>query len=67
MTPSAVTRVTCKLDASGNVADIVVARQDGSVVAGCGGSDTSAVLTGGRNVVLDFTDRRVVQVCVFVG
>lgn len=61
-TPSAVTQVTCKLDVSGKVADIVIARQDGSVLAGCGGSDANAVLPGGRNVVLDFTDSRIVQV-----
>jgi len=46
----------------GNVADVIIARRDGTVQAGCAGSNTASVLPGGRNVVLDFSDTRIVQV-----
>lgn len=56
--PAAFTSVTCKLDTSGNVADVLFTRA-GSSTPGC---SASGVLAGGRNVVLDFSDSLVVQV-----
>jgi hypothetical protein len=56
--PAAFTAVTCKLDAAGNVADVVFSRP-GSSTAGC---SSVAALPGGRNVLLDFSDSQIVQV-----
>jgi hypothetical protein len=57
--PAAFTYVTCKLDAAGNVADVVFSRPGGSSTAGC---STAVSLPGGRNVLLDFYDSQIVQV-----
>jgi hypothetical protein len=64
VTTNAVAYVTCKLDAAGNVADVVFTRLDGNTTSrsNCTGGSAAAVLAGGRNVLLDFTDSSIVQV-----
>lgn len=54
--PSPVTLVTCRLDANGNVAGLVLAKADGSNWA----SSCAAVTTS--NIQLDFQDTQILQV-----
>jgi hypothetical protein len=58
-TDPAFTSVTCKLDAAGYVVDVMFTRS-GTTTTGCTG--TTAPVTGGRNVVLDFADSQIIQV-----
>lgn len=58
-TDAAFTSLTCKLDAAGYVIDVMFTRS-GTTTTGCTG--TTAVVTGGQNVVLDFADSHIIQV-----
>lgn len=55
------TSVTCKIDANGNVADVIVHTKSGAST-GCMPGGASSVCKGGYNVVLDFSDSGIVQV-----
>jgi len=59
-TPAAITSITCKLDAAGNVADVFYTTSAGTTTYGCTGN--AALLTGGRNVLVDVSDSLVLQV-----
>lgn len=63
-TDAAFTSVTCKLDVAGYVVDVMFTRS-GTTTTGCTG--TTAVVTGGRNVVLDFADSQIIQVRIHLG
>lgn len=54
--PSPVTLVTCRLDASGNVAGLVLAKADGSNWASSCATGTTS------NIQLDFQDTQILQV-----
>jgi len=53
-----ITTITCKLDANGNVADVMFNSAD-KVISGCNDKNK---MHGGKSVVLDFTDNFIVQV-----